>query len=84
MLGVSYVEHVMAVPDSRGCFHPGPLSAVQRWKKLEQLAVAAATSGRAGPTWTEGTKSIRILARGDHFNGLRKGTCTARHFYYRL
>ena len=30
---------------------------------LERLAVASATSGRAGPTWTEGTESIRFLAK---------------------
>ena len=34
-----------------------------RGENLEQLAVAAATSGRAGPTWTRATESIRFLAR---------------------
>jgi len=34
-----------------------------RGENLDQLAVAAATSGRAGPTWTRATESIRFLAR---------------------
>jgi len=46
---------------------------------LERLAVAAATSGRAGPTWTEGTESIRFLAMIDHFSR-EQGTHTAWHF----
>jgi len=44
-----------------------------RGESLEQLAVAAATRGRAGPTWTRGTESILFMANVDHFNGVKKG-----------
>ena len=50
-----------------------------RGECLEQLAVAAATSGRAGPTWTRGTESIRFMAKVDHFKRVKRGTHTAWH-----
>jgi len=52
----------MAAPDSQSCFHPGPLSAVQRWK-----IVAAGSGGsnqRQGrPNLDRGNREHPVLGK---------------------